>query len=328
MCVTARGKKAPQEGPPPPAPKVRAIALDANSFGSRHLNLARLTDVVDRLDEHGAFEVWLPDPVVWEWAEHAYAERYAALSALRNISATGLTLPELAEVTRERVLAEIERLLDVGPVLVRLEVDGVAAAGLRDQIMLTGPAKTRIDSQRRLIKTGASDSSTLRALLEAADGDTDVFVIVSSDKDVPAAFKAWQISPPRIYSSVKDALTAVFKTVPPEHEVPWECMPLLARHLDDVELGRLRGGNLFSRLSDLGYEGGRQPGSTSRRGTTPRWVERPCLRQVRRLPRRGRPSSRRRDHCRRSAGLPRRPLGSSGTGDLRSERQRRRQFHP
>lgn len=173
-----------------PLSQVRAIVLDANAFGSRQLHLRRLQELVKRAEAHGQLQVWVPKSVVWEWAEHAHAERVAAAQALRHIRATGLTLPELTEVSREDVLAEVESLLDRrGEALVILPIDAVAAEALRDQILVLGPGKTRFAKDGRAIKTGASDSASLRAVLEYAGNDPATFVIVSRDADVRNAFK-------------------------------------------------------------------------------------------------------------------------------------------
>ena len=54
--------------------RVLAIGLDTNAFGSKHLSLERLRDLVRRAKKHGSLEVWIPESVLWEWAEHAAAE--------------------------------------------------------------------------------------------------------------------------------------------------------------------------------------------------------------------------------------------------------------
>lgn len=65
-----------------------------------------------------------------------------------------------------------------------------AVEGLKDQILQRPPAKTKRGNDPTTgTKMGASDSDWLRDVLQLAEPDE--ILIVTSDKDVPAAFKAW-----------------------------------------------------------------------------------------------------------------------------------------
>lgn len=241
--------------PDPALSGVRAIVIDTNGLGSRHLHLGRLRTLVRQARAHGQLEVWIPQTVIWEWAEHAYAERQAAVQALKRIRATGLELPDLPEVSREGILDEIESMLDsLGPPLMVLPVGDVAEAALRDQILQLGPADAKAAKDGSVIKTGAADSALLRAVLEYSGDDPTTFAVVSADSDILKAFASWGADPPAIYNSIKTALQAILLTVPPDAAVPWASLGLLSAEIDELSLGRLRG-DLFSEMSDIGYAG-------------------------------------------------------------------------
>jgi hypothetical protein len=85
---------------------------------------------------------------------------------------------------------------------------------LKDQVMVTGAAKTANAKDGRVFKVGAADSALLRSLLSHAADDASSFVLVSPDKDVPYAFKAWKRESPVLYANIADAAKAVFPAVP------------------------------------------------------------------------------------------------------------------
>ena len=235
--------------------RVRAIGLDTNAFGSKHLSLERLSDLVRRAKKHGSLEVWIPESVLWEWAEHAAAEHKTAVVALERLRRAGLTTLTLASNTVDKVLEDLRASLDkVGPPLKVLPVDDVARAALRDQIMLQGPAKTRHAKDGSLVKTGAADSAHLRAFCAEGDDDSGLYVVVSQDNDATRAFKSWDIAAPRIFSSVHDAIRTVFEMVPTDDAVQAKCLAFLATQIDDVSLGSLKG-DVEEDLYDGQYEG-------------------------------------------------------------------------
>lgn len=179
---------------------LRAVVFDTNSFPRGGLDLELLKTWGGRAAEEG-FEVWVPEPVVWELAEHAAASweawRASTNKARKTMQAAGLTVPaaDSPYSTREEVMAAVEgSVRDLAPSVRILKLDGdLAADALRDQVQDRSPAKKKSD-----VKTGAADSAWIRQVLRAADGDVDSFVIVGADADVYQAFTGWDLPKPHM----------------------------------------------------------------------------------------------------------------------------------
>ena len=77
--------------------RVKAIALDTNAFGSKQLNFGRLRDLVNRAARHGGLEVWVPECVLWEWAQHAAAEREAAVKSIQRDGTARVEVPRAGD---------------------------------------------------------------------------------------------------------------------------------------------------------------------------------------------------------------------------------------
>lgn len=174
--------------PLPIGPELGAVALDANATGSLP-QVPKIRDLARLLDEQEMpTEIWIPEPVLWEWAEHTWNTLQDIVGPLNQLSKTGITsfaglrgsLPSgLEEVLEdlEGELAEIERVR-----VIRLNTRSeVAVNAVRDQVLQFGAA-SRKGSDRT--KTGASDSATLRLIqAEVAELAEDGVAIVSGDKD-------------------------------------------------------------------------------------------------------------------------------------------------
>ncbi|MYX84748.1 MULTISPECIES: hypothetical protein [unclassified Streptomyces] len=178
---------------------LRAIVFDTNSFPRGGLDLEHLTVWGHRAAEEG-FEVWVPEPVLWELAEHASASweawRASTNQARKAMQAAGLDVPaESPYSTREEVMAAVEGALrSLAPSVRILELDGdLAVEALRDQVQIRSPAKKKSD-----VKTGAADSAWLRQVLRTADNKVDSFVIVGADADVYQAFSSWGLPKPHM----------------------------------------------------------------------------------------------------------------------------------
>lgn len=179
---------------------LRAIVFDTNSFPTGGLNLELLKDWGVRAAEED-FEVWVPEPVVWELAEHAAASWELWLASAKKVRKTmrtaGLTVPasDGPYSSREEVLEAVEGLVrGLAPSVRILELDGdLAAAALRDQVELHPPAKKKSD-----VKTGAADSAWIRQVLRTAENNVDSFMIADADADVYQAFKGWDLPKPHM----------------------------------------------------------------------------------------------------------------------------------
>jgi hypothetical protein len=170
---------------------LRAVVFDANAFGQGRPDLAFLEDLARRLHTI-EIEAWVPEPVAWEWAQHLADdwEKIQTATAeerkqLRRARLAGHTSPYADK--RAVIKAFLEGLASVAHLTVIPLSSENALLALQDQILLTLPGRRRDG-----VKTGASDSAWLRAVLDEVGGDTARLLLVSQDKDVTAAFTEWK----------------------------------------------------------------------------------------------------------------------------------------
>jgi hypothetical protein len=188
----------------PPLPEsvrhgLRAIVFDTNSFPRGGLDLDLLREWGQRALDDG-FEVWVPEPVLWELAEHAAASwdawRASTNRARKSMQAAGLRIPsDDPYSSRAEVMAAVDASVrSLAPSVRIITLDGdLAVEALRDQVQIRPPANKKSD-----VKTGAADSAWIRQVLRAADNDIDSFVIVGTDADVYDAFKGWSLPKPHM----------------------------------------------------------------------------------------------------------------------------------
>ncbi|MGW5251144.1 hypothetical protein ACWEQN_47090 [Streptomyces sp. NPDC004129] len=188
----------------PPLPEsvrhgLRAIVFDTNSFPRGGLDLDLLREWAQRALDDG-FEVWVPEPVLWELAEHAAtsweAWRASTNRARKSMQAAGLRIPsDDPYSSRAEVMAAVDASVrGLAPSVRIIALDGdLAVEALRDQVQVRPPANKKSD-----VKTGAADSAWIRQVLRTADNDIDSFVIVGADADVYDAFRGWSLPKPHM----------------------------------------------------------------------------------------------------------------------------------
>ncbi|WP_435589401.1 hypothetical protein [Micromonospora chalcea] len=218
-------------------PTVLAIALDANSMPYGFLKIETLAEIRRLASKHG-LRLWLPEPVLWEWQQHSVQEYIEARADLRRkrsaLAAAGVVLPDLpspddvGRQVREAVTA-------LGAPLEILKLSGEAATqALRDQILVREPGERVLvrsgesesattkdgapqKSNRRkdrYLKTGASDSATLRLILDAVQNETERVVLLGGDKDIARALVAWDLPPMKTVTSVAELTSLLSDLVP------------------------------------------------------------------------------------------------------------------
>lgn len=177
--------------------KLEAIVFDTNSFPSGSLELRTLQEW-GRRASLADLEVWVPESVLWELAEHAAASweehRVSTNRARKAMQRAGLDVPAQAPYeSRESVVDAVESAVrSLMPAVRVLSLDSdVAQEALRDQVLQRPPAKKKHD-----VKTGAADSAWIRQVLKTAGDDVEKFIIVGADKDVYQAFEAWNLGQP------------------------------------------------------------------------------------------------------------------------------------
>jgi hypothetical protein len=185
---------------------VRAVVIDSNIMGKAgDLRLDTLSRISDIAHRDGHLEVWVPEPVLWEWTEHAartYAETAEHLRASANrLRRAGIQVPELplaAAELRKTIEDAVARIAHVRVVKLAPQ-DAVLA--IRDQILVMPPGE-RVAGRDKMIKTGASDSAWMRAVHAEARHASSTYIILSQDNDVHTAYRAWGLDVPLILPSV------------------------------------------------------------------------------------------------------------------------------
>lgn len=181
---------------------IAVIALDSNAMPNGRLNLAevdRLRQVLDEDEMLSHVEIWVPQPVVWEWSEHLFsslsASDTAAKKAAKQLRNAGLAHLRAAvglgpPLAIDEVVTAVERELEQRDIRLLRFLDAPAAAidGLRDQVLQVGAGSRKGSAGGPHVKTGAADSASLR-LLTACHAESGL-VIVSADKDVAAHFNS------------------------------------------------------------------------------------------------------------------------------------------
>lgn len=216
---------------------LKAIAIDTNATG-RDFQLGRIQELSDLLEEQElSAEVWIPEPVVWEWAEHIHARLVDVSSEIVRLNKTGL--PALVELGNpvdqsvhlvlqalETALSKIEAVR-----ILRLEASPDAAIeGLRDQVLQTGAGRRKEASRS---KTGAADSASLRLIVSEAGNDLGESVaLVSGDSDVTRHFGAE--SGPILIRDWGLLRLSVLAAVPSEQELGEQIANAIREHLEET----------------------------------------------------------------------------------------------
>jgi len=198
---------------------VSAIALDTNGIGSGKLNLQELARFAEAMDAHDLYdaEIWIPEPVLWEWAEHAYSQLSSASTiyrkAAKELRAAGIEIDEIrashVHDVESAVAAIEDGLDDIEHVRVLRLKDHSAAAeeGLRDQILQIGTGRRKPDGRSASVKTGGADGASFRLIEAAAEDYLPAVVVVSADRDARSYFSGHD--GPIIVGSLREALRGV-----------------------------------------------------------------------------------------------------------------------
>src|SRR5262249_50394251 len=120
-----------------------AVVVDTNAMPEGHLDLGQLRSLPTVLSNFPDVEIWIPEPVLWEWASHAqqdYDNAVAATNpAVRRLERAGVLtqLRRVAEADRHDVRAAVVDAVSALPApfrVVRLEdYPEVAAEAIRRQ---------------------------------------------------------------------------------------------------------------------------------------------------------------------------------------------------
>lgn len=172
-----------------------AVCLDANAMSRGRLNLDAVADLLEVIEDQDLdVEVWVPEPVLWEWAEHLASDlatvraQYEGVRAQATSAGAGALVVDAWDtpVDVDRVVVALDAALEdlEGASVLRLRnFPGAAADGLRDQILLRGAGR-----KKKEIKTGAADSTAFRLAESELERGSGSMVVVSGDQDATHHF--------------------------------------------------------------------------------------------------------------------------------------------
>ncbi|WP_285629367.1 hypothetical protein [Actinoallomurus iriomotensis] len=219
--MSARRKSGNRLLPKEVRERLQAVVVDANAYGQVGPDLSSLAELAKELSTIG-IQVWVPEPVAWEWADHLANQWAVARAAVREaapLHKAGL-LPVLHfEDHYKHRDAVVDAFLDRLKAIPYVEVVSLsgesALEGLRDQVLQRPPAKKKSE-----VKTGGSDSAWLRTVLAKVGGAADALLFLSSDGDIKRAYEAWG-HPPPLLCSVRDIRGSLFEYLPASVEDEW-----------------------------------------------------------------------------------------------------------
>lgn len=171
-----------QEHPRLESVLVTVVILDTNALPHGHFSdrvLSKLIDVASR----GA-SIVVPEIVVWEWAEHAYAAQKSLAEVVRQQRVdeklvARLPAPEVPGINE--LVARVESALS-GRATIWTPPPAVWRDALHQQVLQIGTGERKLG-----IKTGAADAIVLACVEEHIDTADGAVVLLSNDGKLRAA---------------------------------------------------------------------------------------------------------------------------------------------
>ena len=245
---------------------VKAIVFDANVFGKDPIPNVDMIEVwAGACADHQA-ELWIPEIVAYELAEHAASAERSFLETYerhrKRRSRMGLDrLPPMAPILQEDV---VDAIRDAGAVVVEVPLEAAREAIL-DQVRQRGAATRKSD-----VKTGAADSAWVRSVVSAAreaEEDTwDGLVIVTADTDaLVRTCEVLDMTTPRHVRNIQELRELLDEEGPASEDQVNLLTATIRDHLEGAGFGgpdlaeiagldRTRGNWWDVRLDDDGYE--------------------------------------------------------------------------
>lgn len=240
--MTIESSQEPQEPLPEWVSKVRAIGIDTNALGKGGYNGSQLNELARQAKQHGGLELWIAEPVVWEWAEHLHEVRTKFNAQRKNLKDAGIEVgPQPSEIQDALDFVETA-IAGLGDHVKVISIQPVAHEALRDQVLVQAPGErvykngsTGATANGKRLKTGAADSAIYRAYHHHANSDGDSYVILSADSDVPRAHKAWGLQV-RIFKERGHLNEEIFRMIQAPEGLVKECVTFLRKNLDQIDL--------------------------------------------------------------------------------------------
>lgn len=226
-----------------PAPewveKIRAIGVDTNAIGRGEFNQSQLRELARQANEHGGMELWIAEPVIWEWAEHLHRARSDFNKQRTSLKAAGIEVPaQPAKLTESLTFVE-KAIHGLGANVKIISIEPVAVEALKDQVLVRDPGERVLRNpgaqNSRHLKTGAADSAIYRAYNHHARGQSDQYVVLSNDSDVQRAHRSWGFDV-RIVKVRNDLNVDVFRMVPAPEYLVEQCVAQIFASLNEFDL--------------------------------------------------------------------------------------------
>lgn len=219
-----------------------AVVIDTNAMPEGRLDLGQLRTLPTVLSNFPDVEIWIPEPVLWEWASHAqqdYDDAVAATNpAVRRLKRAEVQtqLRQVAEADRHDVRATVISTVSALPRpfrVVRLgDYPDAAVEAIRRQVLQLPPAK-----RKSLVKTGAADTAVLLLAGEVYGELGGEYVIVSDDLDIRKHADPSNAPWLRVFRSFRDLRNAALAFQPIELRLVPKVFRLVQDHLDQIRSG-------------------------------------------------------------------------------------------
>lgn len=159
--------------------RAKAAVLDASFLDKGRLNIGGVKRLAAGLAARSA-ELWIPEVVLLEFAVHAWEDLKLQLQVQRRLRQAGLAEDQpLTELGSSQVAGKLlKTCTDIPNVIVIGLNDESSTAGLRDQILGTGPGSVKAG-----VRTGAADSAWVRDVLARANHELRSVVFLSRNED-------------------------------------------------------------------------------------------------------------------------------------------------
>jgi hypothetical protein len=223
--------------------KIRAVAIDTNAVGRGTFDLEQLKLLAHQSKKHNKMELWIAEPVMWEWAEHLRLDRAKLNEARSNLIAAGMKLEAQSADINDALTFVRDGIRSLGDHVKILTIESVAVEAIMDQILVRSPGeRVNRDGQAvtkgggKAVKTGAADSAIYRTYLRQAGGQTDTYVVLSGDSDIHKAHKAWGVDNVRVVHGTKALDKDLFRVMPASASLVAACASYLLVHLESVDL--------------------------------------------------------------------------------------------
>jgi hypothetical protein len=225
MAGDSQGKRKPREPlDEERRARLKALVFDTSSMGRGRPVLETLRQWAE-LAATNELELWIPEPVVWEWAEHIAEDLESAMRAAgderRRLHAAEVPVPTWPISTRQEAIEHVLTAINDIEDLTVLELDGDdTIEALKDQLL--GPASGQQEEgheDRRGRLCVAPDG------LREADEDFSTVLIVTGDWGaVDGAVAEWGTAAPVVAAHFDEARELLALTEPATLDQAWHIL--------------------------------------------------------------------------------------------------------